>query len=97
MAEEKKNIKLNTKKETSVVSEIPVDTIRREYHDQSAQDIAAVKLIKTAEALVVENCDTERFEKKARRMLANIFAVYLETNNYDELRNAILEFVQEEV
>lgn len=95
MAEEKKNIKLNTKKEVSV-SEIPVDTIK-EYHDQSGQDIAAVKLIKTAEALVVENCDTERFEKKARRMLANIFATYLETNNYDELRNAILEFIQEEV
>lgn len=93
MAEEKKSIKLNTKKEVSV-PEAPVEMIK-EYHDQSTQDIAAVKLIKTAENLVVENCDTEMFEKKARKMLANIFAAYLETNNYDALRSAILEFVQE--
>lgn len=93
MAEEKKSIKLNSKKEVSV-SEAPVEMVK-EYHDQSTQDIAAVKLIKTAENLVVENCDTEMFEKKARKMLANIFAAYLETNNYDALRSAILEFVQE--
>lgn len=97
MAEEKKNVRLNNnsnKKEVSV-SEAHVDTIK-EYHDQATQDIAATKMIRTAESLLIGNCDTELGEKIVHRELLNIFAEYLENNNYDILCNSILELIQEE-
>lgn len=97
MAEEKKNVKLNnniSKKEISV-SEAHVDTIK-EYHDQATQDIAATKMIRTAEILLIGNCDTELGEKIVHRELLNIFAEYLENNNYDILCNSILELIREE-
>lgn len=96
MAEEKKNVKLNNnsnKKEISV--EAHVDTIK-EYHDQATQDIAATKMIRTAQSLLVGNCDTELGEKFVHRELLNIFTEYLENNNYDILCNSILELIQEE-
>lgn len=97
MAEEKKNVKLNnnsSKKEISV-SEAHGDTIK-EYHDQATQDIAATKMIRTAQSLLIGNCDTELGEKFVHRELLNIFAEYLENNNYDILCNSILELIQEE-
>ena len=97
MAEEKKNVKLNNnnsnKKEVSETH--VVDTIK-EYHDQATQDIAATKMIRTAESLLVGNCDTELGEKIVHRELLNIFAEYLENNNYDILCNSILELIREE-
>ena len=97
MAEEKKNVKLNNnsnnKKEVS--AETFIDTIK-EYHDQATQDIAATKMIRTAESLLVGNCDTELGEKIVHRELLNIFAEYLENNNYDILCNSILELIREE-
>lgn len=96
MAEEKKNVKLNNnsnnKKE---ISEAHVDTIK-EYHDQATQDIAAAKMIRTAESLLIGNCDTELGEKIVHRELLNILAEYLESNNYDILRNSILDLIREE-
>ena len=96
MAEEKKNVKLNNnsnnKKE---ISEAHVDTIK-EYHDQAAQDIAATKMIRTAESLLIGNCDTELGEKIIHSELLNILAEYLESNNYDILRNSILDLIREE-
>lgn len=97
MAEEKKNVKLNNnsnKKEISV-SEANVDTIK-EYHDQATQDIAAAKMIRTAESLLIGNCDTELGEKIIHSELLNILAEYLESNNYDILRNSILDLIREE-
>ena len=97
MAEEKKNVKLNNnsnKKEISV-SEAHVDTIK-EYHDQATQDIAATKMIRTAESLLIGNCDTELGEKIIHGELLNILAEYLETNNYDILCNSILELIRGE-
>lgn len=97
MAEEKKNVKLNNnsnKKEISV--EAHGDDTIKEYHDQATQDIAATKMIRTAQSLLVGNCDTELGEKIIHRELLNIFAEYLENNNYDILCNSILELIQEE-
>lgn len=97
MAEEKKNVKLNNnsnKKEMSV-SEAHVGTIK-EYHDQTTQDIAATKMIRTAQSLLVGNCDTELGEKIIHSELLNILAEYLESNNYDILRNSILDLIREE-
>lgn len=98
MAEEKKNVKLNnnniSKKEISV-SEAHVDTIK-EYHDQATQDIAATKMIRTAQSLLIGNCDTELGEKIIHGELLNILAEYLESNNYDILRNSILDLIREE-
>lgn len=96
MAEEKKNVKLNNnsnKKE--IISEAHVDTIK-EYHDQATQDIAATKMIRTAESLLIGNCDTELGEKIIHSELLNILAEYLESNNYDILRNSILGLIREE-
>lgn len=95
MAEEKKNVKLNNNSNKKEVSETYIDTIK-EYHDQATQDIAATKMIRTAESLLVGNCDTELGEKIVHRELLNIFAEYLENNNYDILCNSILELIQEE-
>ena len=96
MAEEKKNVKLNNsnsnKKETP---EAHADTIK-EYHDQATQDIAATKMIRTAESLLIGNCDTELGEKIVHGELLNILAEYLENNNYDILRNSILDLIREE-
>lgn len=96
MAEEKKNVKLNNnsnnKKE---ISEAHVDTIK-EYHDQATQDIAATKMIRTAESLLIGNCDTELGEKIVHSELLNILAEYLENNNYDILCNSILELIRGE-
>lgn len=97
MTEEKKNVKLNnniSKKEISV-SEAHVDTIK-EYHDQATQDIAATKMIRTAESLLIGNCDTELGEKIIHGELLNILAEYLENNNYDILCNSILELIRGE-
>lgn len=97
MAEEKKNVKLNNnsnKKEISV-SEAHVDNIK-EYHDQATQDIAATKMIRTAQSLLVGNCDTELGEKIIHGELLNILAEYLENNNYDILCNSILELIRGE-
>ena len=97
MAEEKKNVKLNNnsnKKEISV-SEANIDTIK-EYHDQATQDIAATKMIRTAESLLIGNCDTELGEKIIHSELLNILAEYLESNNYDILRNSILDLIRGE-
>lgn len=95
MAEEKKNVKLNNNSNKKEVSETCVDTIK-EYHDQATQDIAATKMIRTAESLLIGNCDTELGEKIVHRELLNIFAEYLENNNYDILCNSILELIREE-
>lgn len=92
MAEEKKNVKLNN---NSNKSEAHADTIK-EYHDQATQDIAATKMIRTAQSLLVGNCDTELGEKIVHRELLNILAEYLESNNYDILRNSILDLIREE-
>lgn len=97
MAEEKKNVKLNNnsnnKKEISEAQ--VVDTIK-EYHDQATQDIAATKMIRTAQSLLIGNCDTELGEKFVHRELLDILAKYLENNNYDILRNSILDLILEE-
>lgn len=95
MAEEKKNVKLNNNSNKKEVSETCIDTIK-EYNDQATQDIAATKMIRTAESLLVGNCDTELGEKIVHRELLNIFAEYLENNNYDILCNSILELIREE-
>lgn len=99
MAEEKKNVKLNNnsnnKKEISEAHEAHVDTIK-EYHDQATQDIAATKMIRTAESLLIGNCDTELGEKIIHGELLNILAEYLENNNYDILCNSILELIRGE-
>ena len=96
MAEEKKNVKLNNNSNKKEVSaETYIDTIK-EYHDQATQDIAATKMIRTAQSLLVGNCDTELGEKIVHRELLNIFAEYLENNNYDILCNSILELIREE-
>lgn len=98
MAEEKKNVKLNNnsnKKEISL-SEAHVGTIIKEYHDQATQDIAAAKMIRTAESLLIGNCDTELGEKIIHSELLNILAEYLENNNYDILCNSILELIRGE-
>lgn len=97
MAEEKKNVKLNNnsnKKEISV-SEAHVDTIKW-YHDQATQDIAATKMIRTAQSLLIGNCDTELGEKIIHSELLNILAEYLENNNYDIICNSILELIRGE-
>jgi hypothetical protein len=98
MAEEKKNVKLNNnnnKKEISVSEAQVVDTIK-EYHDQATQDIAATKMIRTAESLLIGNCDTELGEKIVHSELLNILAEYLENKNYDILCNSILDLIREE-
>ena len=95
MAEEKKNVKLNNNNNKKEISETFIDTIK-EYHDQATQDIAATKMIRTAESLLIGNCDTELGEKIVHRELLNIFAEYLESNNYDILCNSILELIREE-
>ena len=95
MAEEKKNVKLNNNSNKKEVSETCIDIIK-EFHDQATQDIAATKMIRTAESLLVGNCDTELGEKIVHRELLNIFAEYLENNNYDILCNSILELIREE-
>lgn len=96
MAEEKKNVKLNNNISKKEISEAHiVDTIK-EYHDQATQDIAAAKMIRTAESLLIGNCDTELGEKIVHRELLNILAEYLENNNYDILRNSILDLIREE-
>lgn len=97
MAEEKKNVKLNnsnTKKE--ILSEAHVVDTIKEYHDQATQDIAAAKMIRTAQSLLVGNCDTELEEKIIHGELLNILAEYLENNNYDILCNSILELIRGE-
>lgn len=97
MAEEKKNVKLNNNSNKKEISEAHVDTIKdKEYHDQATQDIAATKMIRTAQSLLVGNCDTELGEKIIHRELLNIFAEYLENNNYDILCNSILELIRGE-
>lgn len=95
MAEEKKNVKLNNNSNKKEVSETCIDTIK-ECNDQATQDIAATKMIRTAESLLVGSCDTELGEKIVHRELLNIFAEYLENNNYDILCNSILELIREE-
>lgn len=94
MAEEKKNVKLNNNISKKEISEAHVDTIK-EYHDQATQDIAATKMIRTAESLLIGNCDTELGEKIIHSELLNILAEYLESNNYDILRNSILDLIRE--
>lgn len=96
MAEEKKNVKLNNNSNKKEISEAQVVDTIKEYHDQATQDIAATKMIRTAESLLVGNCDTELGEKIVHRELLNIFAEYLESNNYDILCNSILELIREE-
>lgn len=95
MAEEKKNVKLNNTGNKKEISEAHVDTIK-EYHDQATQDIAATKMIRTAESLLIGNCDTELGEKIIHGELLNILAEYLENNNYDILCNSILELIRGE-
>ena len=95
MAEEKKNVKLNNTSSKKEISEAHVDTIK-EYHDQATQDIAATKMIRTAESLLIGNCDTELGEKIIHGELLNILAEYLENNNYDILCNSILELIRGE-
>lgn len=96
MAEEKKNVKLNNNSNKKEISEAHiVDTIK-EYHDQATQDIAATKMIRTAESLLIGNCDTELGEKIIHGELLNILAEYLENNNYDILCNSILELIRGE-
>lgn len=91
MAEEKKNVKLNNNSNKKEISEAQVVDTIKEYHDQATQDIAATKMIRTAESLLIGNCDTELGEKIVHRELLNILAEYLESNNYDILCNSILE------
>lgn len=93
MAEEKKNVKLNN---NSNKSEAHVADTIKEYHDQATQDIAATKMIRTAQSLLIGNCDTELGEKIVHRELLNILAEYLESNNYDALCNSILDLIREE-
>lgn len=95
MAEEKKNVKLNNNSNKKEIPEAHVDTIK-EYHDQATQDIAATKMIRTAESLLIGNCDTELGEKIIHGELLNILAEYLENNNYDILCNSILELIRGE-
>lgn len=95
MAEEKKNVKLNNNISKKEISEVHVDTIK-EYHDKATQDIAATKMIRTAESLLIGNCDTELGEKIIHSELLNILAEYLESNNYDILCNSILELIRGE-
>ena len=95
MAEEKKKVKLNNNSNKKEISEVHVDTIK-EYHDQATQDIAATKMIRTAESLLIGNCDTELGEKIIHGELLNILAEYLENNNYDILCNSILELIRGE-
>lgn len=96
MAEEKKNVKLNNTGSKKEISEAHVVDTIKEYHDQATQDIAATKMIRTAQSLLVGNCDTELGEKFIHSELLNILAEYLENNNYDILRNSILDLILEE-
>lgn len=96
MAEEKKNVKLNNNISKKEISEAHVVDTIKEYHDQATQDIAATKMIRTAESLLIGNCDTELGEKIVHRELLNILAEYLENNNYDILCNSILDLIREE-
>lgn len=96
MAEEKKNVKLNNNSNKKEISEAQVVDTIKEYHDQATQDIAAAKMIRTAESLLIGNCDTELGEKIVHRELLNILAEYLESNNYDALCNSILDLIREE-
>jgi hypothetical protein len=96
MAEEKKNVKLNNNSNKKEISEAQVVDTIKEYHDQATQDIAATKMIRTAESLLIGNCDTELGEKIVHRELLNILAEYLESNNYDALCNSILDLIREE-
>lgn len=95
MAEEKKNVKLNNNSNKKEISEAQVVDTIKEYHDQATQDIAATKMIRTAESLLIGNCDTELGEKIIHSELLNILAEYLESNNYDILRNSILDLIRE--
>lgn len=95
MAEEKKNVKLNNNSNKKEISEAQVVDTIKEYHDQATQDIAATKMIRTAQSLLVGNCDTELGEKIIHGELLNILAEYLENNNYDILRNSILDLIRE--
>ena len=95
MAEEKKNVKLNNNSKKEISEAQVVDTIK-EYHDQATQDIAATKMIRTAEILLIGNCDTELGEKIIHGELLNILAEYLANNNYDILCNSILELIRGE-
>lgn len=96
MAEEKKNVKLNNNSNKKEISEAQVVDTIKEYHDQATQDIAATKMIRTAESLLIGNCDTELGEKIVHRELLNILAEYLESNSYDALCNSILDLIREE-
>jgi hypothetical protein len=96
MAEEKKNVKLNNNSNKKEISEAQVVDTIKEYHDQATQDIAATKMIRTAQSLLVGNCDTELGEKIIHSELLNILAEYLENNNYDILCNSILELIRGE-
>ena len=96
MAEEKKNVKLNNNISKKEISEAHVVDTIKEYHNQATQDIAATKMIRTAESLLIGNCDTELGEKIVHRELLNILAEYLENNNYDILCNSILELIRGE-
>ena len=96
MAEEKKNVKLNNNSNKKEISEAQVVDTIKEYHDQATQDIAATKMIRTAESLLIGNCDTELGEKIIHSELLNILAEYLENNNYDILCNSILELIRGE-
>lgn len=96
MAEEKKNVKLNNNSNKKEISEAQVVDTIKEYHDQATQDIAATKMIRTAESLLIGNCDTELGEKIIHSELLNILAEYLESNNYDILCNSILELIRGE-
>ena len=96
MAEEKKNVKLNNNISKKEISEAHVVDTIKEYHNQATQAIAATKMIRTAESLLIGNCDTELGEKIVHRELLNILAEYLENNNYDILCNSILELIRGE-
>lgn len=96
MAEEKKNVKLNSNSNKKEIPEAHVVDTIKEYHDQATQDIAATKMIRTAESLLIGNCDTELGEKIIHGELLNILAEYLENNNYDILCNSILELIRGE-
>ena len=76
MAEEKKNVKLNNNSKKEISEAHVVDSIK-EYHDQATQDIAATKMIRTAQSLLVGNCDTELGEKFVHSELLKILAEYL--------------------
>lgn len=96
MAEEKKNVKLNNNSNKKEISEAHVVDTIKDYHDQATQDIAATKMIRTAQSLLIGNCDTELGEKIIHGELLNILAEYLENNNYDILCNSILELIRGE-